>query len=190
MNKHFFCLGCLLTISPLVPGWADAPFAAVGPTSVVSGSGQQSTEFVARDKGYIITFPPDWQWQRNFMGLDVFAPAPAKSEEVGSLANISVVSGRLDGHATLDSFFNTNLDNLKKALHDVEIVSNEKVVLNGVEGRKVVYSHSMGEIKLRVAQYFILHKGHGFIITCTAAENDFPEYSNAFETSVRTFKLI
>lgn len=149
----------------------------------------QSPKFVETDKGYSITFPDQWRWQRDFMGLDVFAPAPVKNEQVGSLANISVVSGKLDDGVSLETFFTTNIENLKKALRDVKVVETGKVFLDGLEGRKVVYSHAMGDMKLRVVQYFAVKNGHGYIITCTSSEEEYPKYADIFESAVKSFKL-
>lgn len=160
--------------------------AALPPVSTEEA--KQSPTFTETDKGYSITFPNQWHWQRDFMGLDVFSPAPIKDEQSGSLGNISVVSGKLD-NVDLETFYNTNVDNLKKALRDVKIIETGKAFVDGTEARKIVYSHSMGDMKLRVLQYFVLKNGTGYIITCTSSEEEFPKYADSFEASVRSFKL-
>lgn len=165
------------------------PLQAAVPTIGAPDTSKQSPNFTESDKKYAITFPNQWHWQRDFMGLDVFAPAPAKDEQAGSLGNISVVSGKLDGDVTLETFFNTNIENLKKALRDVKVVETGKVFLDGVEGRKVVYSHSMGDMKLRVMQYFVIKDGQGYIITSTASEDEYPKYADSFDFSIRSFKF-
>lgn len=180
MQKRIFLF---LVLLPLLPLHAAVPTIGVPDTS------HQSPLFTESDKKYAITFPNQWHWQRDFMGLDVFAPAPAKDEQAGSLGNISVVSGKLDGDVNLETFFNTNIENLKKALRDVKVVETGKVFLDGTEGRKVVYSHAMGDMKLRVMQFFVVKNGQGYIITCTASEDEFPKYADSFESAVRSFKF-
>lgn len=161
-------------------------YAALPP---VTEEAKQNPIFQESDKGYSITFPSQWHWQRDFMGLDVFAPAPIKNEQTGSLGNISVVSGKLDNEINLETFFNTNVDNLKKALRDVKVLETGKAFVDGTEARKIVYSHTMGDMKLRVLQYFVLKNGTGYIITCTASEEEFPKYADSFDASIRSFKL-
>jgi hypothetical protein len=162
------------------------PLAAAAPSVEVVE--KQDPNFTEPDKGYAITFPREWHWQRDYMGLDVFAPAPPRDEQAGSMANISVVSGKIDSNIDLESFYNTNLENLKKALRDVQVVETGKVQLDGLEGRKVIYNHAMGEMKLRVLQYFVIKNGHGFIITCTSSLEEFPKYVEAFESTANSLK--
>lgn len=171
----------ILALFPYISSYAALPPA--------TEEAKQSPVFTEADKGYSITFPNRWHWQRDFMGLDVFAPAPIENEQAGSLGNISVVSGKLDNAIDLETFFNTNVDNLKKALRDVKVLETGKAFVDGAEARKIVYSHAMGDMKLRVLQYFVLKNGTGYIITCTASEEEFPKYADSFDASVRSFKL-
>jgi hypothetical protein len=151
---------------------------------------KQSPLFTETDKGYSITFPSQWQWQRDFMGLDVFASAPSKDVQSTFLANISVISGQIGKDVSVDAFFNENMENLKKALREVKVVETGKIFIDGLEGRKVVYNHSMADIHLRVAQYFVVKNGIGYIVTGTALEEGFPKFVDTFEAAVRSFKLL
>ncbi len=157
--------------------------------SPVSGDeAKQSPLFTQEEKGYAITFPYQWHWQRDFMGLDVFASAPAKDEQVGSLGNISIISSKIEGDLTLETFFSSNLDNLARALRDIKILERGQAFVDGTDARKVIYTHAMGDINLRVIQYFLIKNGHVYIITSTASFEEFPKYADSFETAVRSFK--
>lgn len=151
---------------------------------------KESHHFNEFEKDYKITLPENWQVQRGFMGLDVFAAAPFENKEVGSRANISVISTEGDQELTLDQYFNLNIENLKSKLSDFKQIESGKAMLSGTEARKLVYSHQMNGLDIKVIQYFILKGKKGYVITCAASADVFPKYADTFERSVRTFQLL
>lgn len=142
------------------------------------------------DKNYSIHFPDNWQVQRDFMGLDVFAAAPASNNVDGSLANVSVFSGPLEGEFDLDEFLNKNLESLRKKLNDFKILETGKVAFDGFTGKKIVYTNSFNDNHtMRVSQYFIIHDQHGYVITCAAELNEYSKYASQFEKTVKSFRF-
>jgi hypothetical protein len=140
------------------------------------------------DKDYQITFPNDWDIKRDFMGLDVFVPAPPLSG-AESAANISVISGSVPENVNLDMYFKKNLENLKKDLQHFQLLETGTAIIGDHNGKKVVYLHSINSVNIKVAQYFLVHKGQGFIITCAASQDHFAHYANDFQKTLLSFKF-
>lgn len=182
----------------LAPLFADTTSTQnASPTATQSStttSGTTATEgkpetFVSDKHGYSITFPEDWKVQKDFRNLDVIALAPPSKDQPASHANISVMAIKADTDIKLDALTESTVDNLKKIFKEIELVDNSKTTINGVEGRKLTYNYSFGDIKLQVQQYFFLKNQTAYVITCTTLLNDAPNYSTAFDKSVNSFKF-
>lgn len=142
------------------------------------------------DRDFKITLPEKWQVQRQFMGLDVFAAAPPENEQLGSRANISVISSDIEGPISLENYVNKNLENLKKSLTDFKMVETGKLYFDGTEAQKLVYTHKINNLEIKVAQYFVLNGKKGYIITYSAASDVYPKYIEAVDQTIKSFKLL
>lgn len=157
--------------------------------AIPATSAPESNHYADYDRDFKIVLPEKWQVQRQFMGLDIFAAAPSENEQLGSRANISVISADIDEPVTLDQYVNQNLENLKKSLADFKMIETGKLYFDGTEARRLVYTHKVHDLEIRVAQYFVLNDKRGFVITCSAASDVYPKYAEAFDQTIKTFKI-
>lgn len=149
----------------------------------------QSHHYADYDRDFKLQLPEKWQVQRQFMGLDIFAAAPPENEQLGSRANISVISTDVDEPITLEQYVNKNLENLKSSLTDFKMIETGKLYFDGTEGRKLVYTHKMNDLEIKVTQYFVLNDKRGYVITCAAAYDVYPKYAEAFDQTIKSFKI-
>ena len=149
----------------------------------------ESHHYADYDRDFKLQLPEKWQVQRQFMGLDIFAAAPQENDQLGYRANISVISADIDEPVTLDQYVNKNMENLKNSLTDFNLIESGKLYFDGTEARKLVYTHKMNDLVIKVSQYFALNDKRGFVITCSAAADVYPKYAEAFEQSVKSFKI-
>lgn len=150
----------------------------------------QNSKFADYDKGYSIQLPDQWQVQKDFMGLDVFAAAPANNPENRSEANISVIAFPIEAGMGLEEFFKMNLASLTNALTDFKIIETGNVAFHGFDGMRTIYTHkSQDNLKLRVVQDFTVHDHMGYIITGSCIANEFDKYTPIFEKSAKTLKF-
>lgn len=165
-------------------------FSMAGEAIIPKSSPRQSNSFSDWDKGFSITFPAHWNIQRDFMGLDIFAAAPDKTPHLGSVANMSVISKKLDADYTIDNFFASEVEQLKRALLDFELVETGQAAFDGFMGKRIIYNDQFqGDVKVRTMQYFVVHDGHGIIITCSAEKDEFPKYADLFDKTTKTLKV-
>ena len=149
----------------------------------------ESHHYADYDRDFKLVLPEKWQVQRQFMGLDIFAAAPQENDQLGSRANISVISADIDEPITLDQYVNKNLENLRNSLTDFKLIETGKLYFDGTEARQLIYTHKMNDLEIKVTQYFALNDKRGFVITCSAAADVYPKYAQAFEQSVKSFKI-
>lgn len=178
----------LATLFPAILLISSAIVSAEELPSGVSAVSKPSSTF--KGKGYSITFPNHWAVEPGYMGLDVIAQAPPLNKLSNSQANISVISAPLPPGTTIDYYLEKNLENLKTGLQDFNLIETGKAIVGGVSGKRIIYNHSVKEMKLYVMQYFIITNDNGYVITCTAIAEDYQHYLNSFERSVQTFKFL
>lgn len=145
-------------------------------------------QLVEEEKGYEIELPENWRAEKNFMGVDVFASAPDLKET--SLANISVISDAISDNISLDQYFAENVKELEKTLSNFHIIESGDASFEGVKGKKIAYTHALDKLKIKVIQYYVVNKGHCYIITTAADDQEFAKYADIFEKSVKSFKLL
>lgn len=162
---------------------------ALAQAAIPATNAPESHHYADYDRDFKLQLPEKWQVQRQFMGLDIFAAAPQENEQLGSRANISVISADIDEPITLDQYVNKNMDNLKNSLTDFKVIEQGKLYFDGTEARKIVYTHKVNDLLIKVTQYFALNDKRGFVITCSAAMDVYPKYADAFEQSVKSFKI-
>lgn len=151
----------------------------------------ESTHYADFDIGYRIDLPSHWRVQRNFMRTDVFAAAPPLNGELGSRANMSILTAPVDEEQTLEQFFNESLSKIRNKFENLKIVETGKVYLGGIEGRKAAYSFvDESGVSLRVTQYFLMKDHTDFVITTAAASSIFLDYAPDFDQALRSFKVI
>lgn len=174
---------------------SSSPTATQSSTSTAAPEANTSTApgqpetFVSEKHGYSITFPADWKTQKDFRNLDVIALAPSTKDQASSHANISVMAIKSDTDINLNDLTDSTVENLKKIFKEIDLVDNSKISVNGLDGKKLTYNYSFGEIKLQVQQYFFLKNQTAYIITCTTLLKEVPNFASVFEQAVNSFKL-
>jgi|GEM_PF-3666442 len=158
-------------------------------SAIPATNAPESPNYADFDRDFKIQLPEKWQVQRQFMGLDIYAAAPPENDQLGSRANISVISAPIEEPVTLEQYVNKNIDTLQKSLNNFQLIETGKLYFDKVEGRKIAYTHKDQDLVIRVTQYFVLNNKLGLVITCSAASDVYPKYAESFDQAVKSFKI-
>lgn len=132
--------------------------------------------------------PEGWANQKDIQGVDVMFLAPP-SKTGGSQANVNVISGDLDPGMTLDTFFTLNLNGLPAELSSFKQEDTGSTTINGFDTKWVRYTHKVGDLEIRVLQYFFVKDNKGYVVTLSALGSAYDNYSSTFDKTIKTFSL-
>lgn len=88
----------------------------------------------------------------------------------------------------LDEFSKINLKTLDGLLEDFDLEKQERVLLNGEQAEKLIYTHRIGPVNLKVIQYLIVKGRDAYVLTFTADLIDYNKVSTSFQEIASTFK--
>jgi hypothetical protein len=145
-------------------------------------------KYTNAQKNYTIEYSSKWK-KGDVPQLDLVLFAPDTSGKTQPTASINVVSENVGAKVPLQTFFDESLTNLKSTLKDVQIENKGEASLNGTPSKWVSYTHVMQNIKLRVLQYFVVSGETIYLITFSAADDDFQNYKKEFEQIASTFTI-
>jgi hypothetical protein len=181
MRAMFFNLGLML-ISSIALIAAEAALATEKATPIELGE-----TYINNDTGYSISYPKDWQ-KKEVPRLDLTLIAP-KEPHAEMHASMNVISEKVGPTVTLDEFYKESLKQLQSELKDVHVEKSGDRMFDKTPGKWTVYTHTMGEIKLRVAQYFTIANDIIYLITFSSIDKDYDDYEAEFEAIINSFKL-
>lgn len=181
MRALFINLGLLLASSVALSGAETAATEKVAPV-------QLDETYVNKENGYSISYPKEWQ-KKEVPRLDLTLIAP-KEPHAKMHASMNIISEKVGPTVTLDEFYTESIKQLQKELKDVQVVNSGDRTFGAVKGKWVDYTHTMGDIKLRVAQYFALDHETVFLITFSSIDTDFDDYKAEFDAIIASFHLV
>jgi hypothetical protein len=182
MKNRIFALLALFAI-------AAFPQSNYGDEKPAAAPNATLEKYTNAEKQYSIDYPSSWK-KTDVPELDIVIFAPSRGDENHPKASLNVVSQNVGTSIPLDTFYNESIDNLKKALKDVNVEKTGTSSLNGTESKWVIYTHVMQNIKFRVLQYFVVSDQTVYLITFGSADTDFDSYKKEFEQIVSSFKII
>jgi len=150
---------------------------------------RKTGEYVSRRGNFAIQFPPGWEVEKGYIGVDVMGYSPADSAEDPFRENVNVLFSELDVPFTREEFLEKNMTGLEQLLTDFKLESSGSAVLGDLIGSWLVYTHRVGDFQVKVLQYLILADNHAYIITCSAYPDDFSKYQQTFQTIAQSFRL-
>jgi serine/threonine-protein kinase len=200
MNKYYFIiLSFIILLSGSTTAeetQAQAPPQPVSEQPEVKGDSppDQKTDsspelHVSKDAGYSIQFPKEWEVMKGVMGTDVVALAPSKDPEDLFRENVNIIFANLDSPISRKDYYDYNLKSLSQLLTDFDLEENLDVQLDGMEAKKIVFTHTLGVVNAKVMQFLMIDGQKAYVLTFTADPLDFDKYRPKFEEIANSFKF-
>lgn len=145
--------------------------------------------YISEEAGYQIKFPSDWEVMKGVMGTDVVALAPIKDPEDLFRENANIIYAKLDLPLNREEYYAYNLKSLSQLLVDFDLENSEDIKIDGMEAKKIIFTHTMGVVNAKVLQYLILDGDKAYVMTFTADPLDFDKYRESFENIGNSFKF-
>lgn len=137
------------------------------------------------ESGYSLTIPDGWSVQRDFLGADVIATL----ETGGIPLMANVVIEPLPAGISLEEYFAASLELVGLLLPGYEEHDRGRETLNGVPALWLIYSWDMNGSRRTNLAYFVAQAGMGYVLTLTAAANDFDAALPIFRSIAASFRF-
>ena len=78
---------------------------------------------------------------------------------------------------------------MSKVLTDFQEHEGGQLIIDNANARWVICSQRMGTVETKVLVYMLMKGGRAYVIACSAAADQFPEYKSKFEEVAQSFKF-
>ncbi len=146
-------------------------------------------QFVSKDGDYSIQIPSNWEMIKDQMGTDVIALAPLLDPQDLFRENLNIISAKFDFPITKEEYYSLNLKSLSELLTAFDLEDSQDVNLGGVEARKIIFTHTVGIVSVRVIQYLILSGEKAIVISFTSDTIEYPKIKDQFAEIASSFKF-
>jgi len=90
---------------------------------------------------------------------------------------------------SVSDYYATIQQQLPAIINDYQEKSNEEIRIDGIPAKKVVYIGKQGDYILKWMQAVLIQDKIAYILTYTASEGTFEEFSKEAETMIQSFQL-
>ncbi len=139
---------------------------------------------------FSISAPKGWTKTDTIMMGQRIVIIKSSREDVSDnfLENVNVVTEKI-GNMGMDEYMSKSITNLENGLTGFEQGKTSDRNINGLEFKRLTYSHGYGGTPIDVETYFTLRNGTAYVITCSAKGGTISGWEQEFEEIIRSFKL-
>lgn len=137
---------------------------------------------------FSIQYPVGRNYQENVYGSHVMFFSPQLSWD-NFRENVGIVSERLPDEMSIDDYYMTIQQQLSSFIQNYQEISNEDVSLGTLPAKKVVYVGAQGDYKLKRMQTILIKDKQVYILSYTASEGTFDDFSQEAEAMMASFQL-
>lgn len=137
--------------------------------------------------GISIKYPSTWEFVENPKTIFMFI-RPIEREGQVFRENVNLIISSSQG-LSLPKYAEAANKQLNVHLKEYKELGTQKVILGDKEFIKVVYEHSIEDLRLKVDYYIHIHKGKVYQFTCSAYINEYANYAPVFEEIVRSVQI-
>ncbi|HAN21303.1 MAG: hypothetical protein A2Y15_07325 [Clostridiales bacterium GWF2_36_10] len=119
---------------------------------------------------YYFYYPKTWELDRND-GMISIRYNTSTNSTTQKYASISVSSYTTDKLA--NDYWQDYADDISKTFHEYELLKEEETKLDEVVATRKEYTGKLSDVKYKFAQVICVRKGTVYLLTLTAAEEDF-----------------
>ncbi len=140
-------------------------------------------------ENFSIVFPESWERQEGVMGTAVMALSQKEDPTDQFRENVNVVAEPLPRSMAVQEYYQLSASNMSRMMTDFQQVEQGELSLDEKDARWMVSTYRMGTINLKAMAYFLVKERRGFVITCSAAPDQFARYRKTFEQIAESFRL-
>ncbi|HEX3009171.1 MAG TPA: PsbP-related protein [Bacteroidales bacterium] len=141
--------------------------------------------------GYSIQYPQNWCVDRNMnMGLSflIYTQSPVDNKNFRENVNLSIQS--LAGqNMNMDKYVQKSQDQIKSMFKNENIISSERLRINGVEYHRIRYKGVCRGYDLEFLQYYRIKGDKAYVLTLTCETIHFQKFIKTVEKMMSSFKL-
>jgi len=139
---------------------------------------------------YSIRYPGTWAFDnsgQNGVILQIFSAQT--SPEDNFRENVNLVIQDLSGQKvkTLDQYTQISESQIKTLMTNSEIISSERLIRDGKEFQKVIFTAVQGQFNLKFEQYYLLKGNLAYLLTLTCVADKFDGYREVGEKILDSF---
>ncbi|MBN1533062.1 MAG: hypothetical protein JXA20_10405 [Spirochaetes bacterium] len=143
-------------------------------------------------KGFSINLPKKWEIKRDYMGADVAALDPQGSGIMQFRPNVTVISESMPAALRPHDYYRLqfkSIQSLTDRIRNFHLQENRFVMIGGVQGKRLIYGYSVGELRVMVISCSVIHNGTGYVITGTTTYENFNTFKDTFLRVYKSFRF-
>ncbi len=144
--------------------------------------------YESKTDNFSIDYPGLREFEENVYGSNVMFFTPL-SEGDQLRENIGIIKKELDKEYTLDDYYAITKPELESMITDFVEVSNDLITINNLDAKKLIYQGTQGETKLQREQIYLIKDNYVYIITYTATQDTFGEFTEQIDEMAATLKI-
>jgi len=145
-------------------------------------------QYTSKKDAFTITGPASWEKAEGKMGTAVVFLEPQAGASDTVRENLNVIVEKLPAAMGLDKYVKLSKENMAKIVTDFSEVSSARVKLGENDAQRIVYQHRMGVFNFKCLLYLVVHGGRAYVLTCTAAVDEYEDHEPIFEKTCKTFQ--
>jgi hypothetical protein len=168
-------------------------FIAIATLIMIVGCGLfEMTSYEDRQKGFSINIPKKWEIKKDFMGADMAALDPEGVGATQFRPNVTVVSEKVPQGMRPHDYYRLqfkSIQSLTGHIRQFHLYENKFVMIDGQQGKRLVYGYSLGELKVMVVSCAVISNGTGYVITGTTTYDSFNTFKETFLKVYKSFRF-
>ncbi|MHC4563195.1 MAG: PsbP-related protein [Planctomycetota bacterium] len=145
-------------------------------------------EYKDKTHAFSLTLPKGWRVKDNVAGVHVMFVSPVKQGDTFN-ENINIVVGPGGELPEPEAYAKALVAGIGASFPDVKVVQAEATTINEMKALRTVYTYTLQKFSIKSVQYVIATDSKSFTVTCTALEETFDDFLEAFEAAVESFEL-
>ncbi len=139
--------------------------------------------------GELLTFPAGWEIKHDYMGCAIMGLSPLENEYDNFRENGNLVIEKLPQSVTATEYNKLSVNVMGNMLTNFEIISTSPAVIKEYNCSKMIYTHTMGQVNIKVLCFFIVDGKDGYVLTFSASTENFDKFLPEFNKIADTVNL-
>lgn len=105
-------------------------------------------------------------------------------------SSVSMMAWELEyTNSSLDEWWEVNLSEIEKVFSNVEVISTENAIIDGLNAKKYTYTASLGEYDYTIMQAACIKNVNVYLFTYTSVPENFDAHSEEIQNIISNIKI-
>ncbi len=157
----------------------------------ISQSGE-SNYLIYENRGVKIKYPSNWEIEELAFGSQQGAKFWSHQQSVSDTfsENLLVVVNPLQQSMTLKEFTEQNIEQIKKIIPNMNILSSSDTTLNNNQAHKLVLTYSVNQQNLKSLQIWTLKDNKSYVVTYVAEVGEYNTFLETAQEMINSFEIV